>query len=200
MSADDLEMSRLAMVAKGFRESRQPMLMVDADGRVVAASQGAAQLLGLPPENLAGEICADWFLPEGALSECTLLGTCQGGLRRQMQLRSVKGELIPVEVVCSSFMAEPLQAPGEGAQRADDGRRHCLFHVEDVRQREHHDQVRAARLAKLPLLNQVSEALYGAHLTLDQLLQAILICVTACLLYTSPSPRDRTRSRMPSSA
>ena len=26
------------------------------------------------------------------------------------------------------------------------------------------------------------------------------ICVYACLLYTSPSPRDRTRSRMPSSA
>ena len=24
--------------------------------------------------------------------------------------------------------------------------------------------------------------------------------VSACLLYTSPSPRDRTRSRMPSSA
>ena len=24
--------------------------------------------------------------------------------------------------------------------------------------------------------------------------------LTACLLYTSPSPRDRTRSRMPSSA
>ena len=26
------------------------------------------------------------------------------------------------------------------------------------------------------------------------------ICVNNCLLYTSPSPRDRTRSRMPSSA
>ena len=25
-------------------------------------------------------------------------------------------------------------------------------------------------------------------------------CDTTCLLYTSPSPRDRTRSRMPSSA
>ena len=25
-------------------------------------------------------------------------------------------------------------------------------------------------------------------------------CINACLLYTSPSPRDRTRSRMPSSA
>ena len=27
-----------------------------------------------------------------------------------------------------------------------------------------------------------------------------LASVAACLLYTSPSPRDRTRSRMPSSA
>ena len=27
-----------------------------------------------------------------------------------------------------------------------------------------------------------------------------LYILTACLLYTSPSPRDRTRSRMPSSA
>ena len=26
------------------------------------------------------------------------------------------------------------------------------------------------------------------------------ICILTCLLYTSPSPRDRTRSRMPSSA
>ena len=33
--------------------------------------------------------------------------------------------------------------------------------------------------------------------------QSDMICVDeyyACLLYTSPSPRDRTRSRMPSSA
>ena len=28
----------------------------------------------------------------------------------------------------------------------------------------------------------------------------IVIFIDACLLYTSPSPRDRTRSRMPSSA
>ena len=28
----------------------------------------------------------------------------------------------------------------------------------------------------------------------------ILVVVSGCLLYTSPSPRDRTRSRMPSSA
>ena len=29
---------------------------------------------------------------------------------------------------------------------------------------------------------------------------AVFVPVWACLLYTSPSPRDRTRSRMPSSA
>ena len=32
--------------------------------------------------------------------------------------------------------------------------------------------------------------------TLDDVIQALI----PCLLYTSPSPRDRTRSRMPSSA
>ena len=30
--------------------------------------------------------------------------------------------------------------------------------------------------------------------------QVINACIKNCLLYTSPSPRDRTRSRMPSSA
>jgi signal transduction histidine kinase len=34
-------------------------------------------------------------------------------------------------------------------------------------------------LAKLSLLNQVSEALYGANLSLDQILEAVLICMTA---------------------
>ena len=33
-----------------------------------------------------------------------------------------------------------------------------------------------------------------------QALPQALGCVSTCLLYTSPSPRDRTRSRMPSSA
>lgn len=155
------------------------MIIVDADGRVGAASAAAAALLGLSPAGLVGEIFADWFLPAGAMSECSLLGVCQGGLRRQVQLRNARGDLIPVELVCSNFQAEPLSEAGDGAATASEVPRHCFFHLEDVRQREHHDQIRAARLAKLPLLNQVSEALYGAHLTLDQLLQAILICVTA---------------------
>lgn len=176
---DELEAARQALIASGFRDARFPMLMVDPDGRVAAASLGAAALVGLQPEGMLGEICADWFLPSGALDECAELGACRGGLRRQLQLRNVHGELIPVEVACTSFLAEPLLAAGESVDRPEDARRHCFFHLEDIRHREHEDQVRAARLAKLPLLNQVSEALYGAHLTLDQLLQAILICVTA---------------------
>lgn len=179
MECDDLESVRQALIVRGFRESRQPMIIVDADGRVAAASAAAAALLGSMPAGLVGEVFADWFLPVGAVSECSLLGVCQGGLRRQLQLRNVHGDLIPVELVCSSFPAGPWLQAGDSAVSAEDGRHHCYFHLEDVRQREHHDQVRAARLAKLPLLNQVSEALYGAHLTLDQLLQAILICVTA---------------------
>ena len=40
------------------------------------------------------------------------------------------------------------------------------------------------------------ERVKSAILTKDQSLQLL----SGCLLYTSPSPRDRTRSRMPSSA
>jgi signal transduction histidine kinase len=179
MECDDLESARQSLIVRGFRESRQPMIIVDADGRVAATSAAAAALLGSAPAGLVGGIFADWFLPVDAVLECSRLGVCQGGLRRQLQLRNLQGDLIPVELVCSSFQAEPPLQGGDSGVNPEDGRHHCLFHLEDVRQREHHDQVRAARLAKLPLLNQVSEALYGAHLTLDQLLQAILICVTA---------------------
>ena len=38
----------------------------------------------------------------------------------------------------------------------------------------------------------------NARVILPNMLTLIGVCI--CLLYTSPSPRDRTRSRMPSSA
>ena len=43
----------------------------------------------------------------------------------------------------------------------------------------------------------LSRILYGARISL---LVGFVATGVACLLYTSPSPRDRTRSRMPSSA
>ena len=41
---------------------------------------------------------------------------------------------------------------------------------------------------------------YGGEMIKRVHIQADLAGVNTCLLYTSPSPRDRTRSRMPSSA
>ena len=55
----------------------------------------------------------------------------------------------------------------------------------------------------------ITDALWGGVVTEDIVGELIslpiddinqLLCDTTCLLYTSPSPRDRTRSRMPSSA
>ena len=39
----------------------------------------------------------------------------------------------------------------------------------------------------------------GRHVK-SEILENYVIFLEGCLLYTSPSPRDRTRSRMPSSA
>ena len=55
------------------------------------------------------------------------------------------------------------------------------------------------------MLLSLEEAAKRADLTLEELQQNIkegrlATVANTCLLYTSPSPRDRTRSRMPSSA
>ena len=43
--------------------------------------------------------------------------------------------------------------------------------------------------------------LFGKVLSNDDLVSDCVVAIySPCLLYTSPSPRDRTRSRMPSSA
>ena len=43
-------------------------------------------------------------------------------------------------------------------------------------------------------------ALDGFEVKTSHLVQNAVVYCKSCLLYTSPSPRDRTRSRMPSSA
>ena len=61
---------------------------------------------------------------------------------------------------------------------------------------------------KKPLIGVVNaqNEIIPGHMHLDQIAKAVKHGILAaggtpiCLLYTSPSPRDRTRSRMPSSA
>ena len=69
---------------------------------------------------------------------------------------------------------------------------------------------RAARLAKVPEQEDEGEHIALVLIRLGQEIYGLeaqyvfdirpLAQITTCLLYTSPSPRDRTRSRMPSSA
>ena len=56
-------------------------------------------------------------------------------------------------------------------------------------------------------LNELTAKLAAGEVSSREAMQACLDridavdgSINACLLYTSPSPRDRTRSRMPSSA
>ena len=46
----------------------------------------------------------------------------------------------------------------------------------------------------------VSNLIDSPHLSYQEKVEKFLLLLEGCLLYTSPSPRDRTRSRMPSSA
>ena len=53
---------------------------------------------------------------------------------------------------------------------------------------------------KLLQYNDKGKVTNGIYLFVNEAVRAIRHMNTICLLYTSPSPRDRTRSRMPSSA
>ena len=61
-------------------------------------------------------------------------------------------------------------------------------------------------LSQCKLMKEVNAIFTRQHFQQDELFydfcdrNGILIQQEVCLLYTSPSPRDRTRSRMPSSA
>ena len=52
----------------------------------------------------------------------------------------------------------------------------------------------------LGIYEQLLENISNCALSLGKILKADFSGFINCLLYTSPSPRDRTRSRMPSSA
>ena len=50
------------------------------------------------------------------------------------------------------------------------------------------------------LLEHASRVFFIEYDNIQGLNKASTVSINGCLLYTSPSPRDRTRSRMPSSA
>ena len=71
----------------------------------------------------------------------------------------------------------------------------CVYAVPNLFSSGSDHQTRSGVMSWLPgeAINLGLDLQGGSHLLLQQQ-------VRSCLLYTSPSPRDRTRSRMPSSA
>ena len=55
-------------------------------------------------------------------------------------------------------------------------------------------------LAKATIAGKVNDVLLDATIPINKDSKVVIITSKDCLLYTSPSPRDRVRSRMPSSA
>ncbi len=161
------------LVTAGFRQSDMALVLLDETGRVLTASLGAETLFGCGQGELPGTEFAQRFTEPGAVRDLAegRLGHPHG--TAELEARHAGGEVLPVEIHYSRF--------GGGTERADgsDVPLHCLLLLRDTRTRRHEDELRAARLAKLSLLNQVSEALYGAQLDLDQILQAVLVCMTA---------------------
>ena len=75
--------------------------------------------------------------------------------------------------------------------------------IEDVLGLDTSDAVEASAKANIgmdDILEQIVAKVPPPPATEDEPLRALIFDSYFCLLYTSPSPRDRTRSRMPSSA
>ena len=167
---------RAEIVALAFEEADQPMLVVDSTGHILLASDGAGVLFGIARADMVGLPLNQIFLPGNVPFADPESDVCLPGELQQAEIRHSQGDIISVEIQGFPYDARSLATESPDH---DDDQRYCLLMLTDIRRREHEDELRAARLAKLSLLNQVSEALYGAHLTLDQILQAVLICMTA---------------------
>lgn len=171
---------RNEIAALGLEESSEPLLVIGPDYRVVLASDGAGVLFGQARSDMLGMELEHYLLPLPGQPEFSDLLHCDPDAVSDLEIRHSRGELIPVEVHCSRYLTRPVPETGERDGRSGgNAAPHWLVHLTDTRKREHQDELRAARLAKLSLLNQVSDALHGANLGLDQILQAVLICMTA---------------------
>ena len=166
---------RNGIVAAAFEESDQPMMVIDPAGHIVVASDGAGVLLGVARADLVGQALKQFFLRPETLDKCREAWHQGDSDSRTLELLHSQGKVRAVDARCLPFEADPLVPPDP--QQSD--QRHGLLLLTDVVSRQVADEKRIMRLAKLSLLNQVSEALYGAHLTLDQILQAVLICITS---------------------
>lgn len=158
-----------AAVTASFRQSDIALVMLDDQSQVMTVSIGAEALFGCTQQDLVGASLGQWFSDPEALSNLVAGPANQPRRKAQLEARRASGEVLSVEVQCNQFAVDG----------GSDSPPLSMLLIYDTHSRQHEDEQRAARLAKLSLLNQVSEALYGAQLDLDQILQAVLVCMTA---------------------
>ena len=65
---------------------------------------------------------------------------------------------------------------------------------------ELYNKRRSKDAARLKAYNKILEQIYNRIRVISRLPNSQCYLLYTCLLYTSPSPRDRQKSRMPSSA
>ncbi len=151
---------------RGLSEASVPLLLLDEELRVLFASGGVGHLLGMATDQVVGQWLPRFVLPDPGVSPEQMAEQCGDGHPHEVTLRRETGGVVPAEIVCHRFADEA-------------GRVRTLVTLHDLTQIKSIDQDRLARLGKLSLLNQINEALYGARLSLDQVLEAVLHCVTA---------------------
>jgi len=153
------------LALRALSTSGIPLLVVDADWRVELASAGAGRLYGVDAARLIGRPLRELATSTDVFSGCDERDCPDGGCVRQLDLLVGDGA-VAAEVQCAIF-------------RDGGGGLHRSLLIHDASELAARDALRAARVAKLNLLNQVSEALYGAQLSLPQVLESVLIAMTA---------------------
>jgi len=153
------------LAQRGLAACRVPQLIIDEDWTIVLASDGACRLLARPRVQLEGTTLEQFVTNLDGFAACRQRTCPPEGCFRQLDLKQVNATTA-VELHCERF-------------RDAAGRQYLNLVLHDASELATRDAMRAARLSKLSLLNQVSEALYGAQLSLPQVLESVLIAMTA---------------------
>jgi hypothetical protein len=154
-----------ALARQSLAASNLAQFIVAADWTVMLASNGAARLFRRSRENLEGLLLTSLIDNFSAIAECRATGCPHEGCYRQLDLK-IGAATAAVEMHCEKYN----DAAGVSFRKLT---------LHDAAALAARDALRTARLAKLSLLNQVSEALYGAQLSLPQVLESVLIAMTA---------------------
>lgn len=165
MNLRSTESNPESLALAALTSSRVAQLIVDAKKNVLLASEGAARLIGIARRDLEGRPLADFVASVEVFAGCDLQKCPGEGCFRQLDLK-VGASTIAVELHCERFSDQS-------------GRIYMSHTLHDAAALAARDAMRAARMAKLGLLNQLSEALYGAQLSLPQVLESVLIAMTA---------------------